>query len=155
MDPHRIHVFHIADYDAIIIAIPHDFVFDLLPLLEVLLDQDLFDPTVSKSSERNLSKRAFIEGYARALTPQRIGDSDHDREAYLAGRLKSSLQVNSLPAFWNRDTMFDHGFLEQFPVVGNLYTLDSSAQNLHIVFRQNTALCEFDAAVEGGLSPKA
>ena len=64
MDPHRIQVFHIADYDAIVIAIPHYFVFDLLPLLEVFLDQDLFDPTVGKSSERNLPECSLIEGYA-------------------------------------------------------------------------------------------
>ena len=64
MDSHRIHVFHIADYDAIVIAIPHDFVFDLLPLLEVFFDQDLFDPTVSKSSERNLPECSLIEGYS-------------------------------------------------------------------------------------------
>src|SRR2546427_13189642 len=51
--------------------------------------------------------------------------------------------------------MFDHGFLEQFPVVSNLYALDSSPENLHVVFRENAAFCKFDATVEGGLSPKA
>ena len=64
MDPHRIQVFHIADYDAVVIAIPHDLVFDLLPLLEVLLDQDLFDPTIGESSEGNLPERALIKGNA-------------------------------------------------------------------------------------------
>src|SRR2546428_2619832 len=155
MDPHWIHVLHVADYDAIVIAIPHDFVFDLLPLLEIFLDQDLIDPTVSKSSEGKLPKRAFIKSHSRPLTSQRVGDPDHDREPDLSGRLKGCFQVNCLPAFWNGDTMFDHGFLEQFPIVSNLYALDSRAENLHVVFRQNTALCKFDAAVESGLSPKA
>ena len=63
MDPHGVEVFHVADYDAIVITIPHNLVFDLLPLLEVFLDQDLLDPTVGKSSEGNLSERTLIEGY--------------------------------------------------------------------------------------------
>ena len=51
--------------------------------------------------------------------------------------------------------MFDHGFLEQFSVVGNLDALDASAEDLHVVFRENTPLRKFDAAVEGGLSSEA
>ena len=50
--------------------------------------------------------------------------------------------------------MFDHGLLEQFPVVSDLYALDSRPENLHVVFRENTPLCKFDATVEGRLSPE-
>src|SRR5713226_4794556 len=101
MDPHRIHVFHVAYDDAIVITIPHDLVFDLLPLLEVFLNQDLFDPTVSKSSKRNLPERSLIECSSGSLTPQSVGYPDHDREAYFAGRLKGRFQINCRPTFWN------------------------------------------------------
>src|SRR2546425_12070378 len=97
----------------------------------------------------------FIEGYSRSLTPQSVGDPDHYREANLACSLKRRFQVNCFPAFRNRNTVFDHGFLEQFPVVSNLYALDSRAENLHVVFRKNVALCKFDATIEGCLSSKA
>ena len=30
--------------------------------------------------------------------------------------------------------MFDHGLLEQLPIVSNLDAVDSGAENLHVVF---------------------
>ena len=89
------------------------------------------------------------------MTSERIGDPDHDREAYLAGGLKGRFQIDRCPAFRNRDIMLDHRFLEQLTVVSDLNALDSGAENPHVVFRQNTAFCELHTTVEGSLSPKA
>ena len=37
----RVHIFHVADGDAVVHAVTHDLVLDLLPAAEPLLDEDL------------------------------------------------------------------------------------------------------------------
>ena len=41
MDAQRIEILHIADSDAIVVAISNDLVFDFLPTFQVLFDQNL------------------------------------------------------------------------------------------------------------------
>ncbi len=41
VDPHAQHVLHVADHHAVVVLVPHHFVLDLLPVADVLLNQDL------------------------------------------------------------------------------------------------------------------
>ena len=85
MNAHRIKVFHIADGDAIVVAVAHHLVFDLFPALEILLDQDLRG--VGKAFGGQLTQFLLVAADPRAQPAQGVGDADHHRVADLLGDL--------------------------------------------------------------------
>jgi hypothetical protein len=62
VDAHRVEVLHVADGDAVVAEVAHHLVLDLLPALEVLLDEHLGD--------------AAVEGASGGLVELRLGGDD-------------------------------------------------------------------------------
>ena len=81
----RIKVLHVADSDAVVSAISDDFILDLLPAPEVLVDQDLV-----RDREGLL---VFVVSEARAETSEGICRSHQDGESDLLGNNNSLLHT--------------------------------------------------------------
>jgi hypothetical protein len=62
MDAHRVEVLHVADHDAVVEAVAHHFVFELLPADEVFLDQHL--RAVGEPLDYPLAQLRFVRAQA-------------------------------------------------------------------------------------------
>jgi hypothetical protein len=76
MDSHRIEIFHVANRDAVIIAITDDFIFDFLPSLQVFFDENLAGE--GKGLLNVFAQFCLIVGYARSQSTQGLGHSGDD-----------------------------------------------------------------------------
>ena len=117
MDSHGVEILHVADDGAVVILVPHDFVLDLLPLVEVFFDEDLSDSAIGESSLRYLLQFRFVEGDSTTLPSQSIGDSDDDRVSDLFRRCDRAVKVGGFLALWNWNPVFLHCGLEEFSIV--------------------------------------
>ena len=83
VDAQRVHVLHVADGDAVVVAVAHHLVFDLFIVVQVLLDQDL-----GREGQRacdDLSQLLAVMRDARSLTAQReTGAHHHGKADFLA-----------------------------------------------------------------------
>jgi len=82
VDPHRIHVFHVADRDAVVLPVAHHLVLDFLPAAEGLLDEDLGLLRVvgpEDVGERGLELGLRVDDGA-PLAAEGEADAQHQRE---------------------------------------------------------------------------
>ena len=79
VDPHRVHVLHVANRDAIVANVPNDFILDLLPPTQILLDKDLLDAP-RKGALECLDELLFALDNTASLPSECKGTSEHHRE---------------------------------------------------------------------------
>ena len=151
VDSHRVEVLHIADGDAVVAPVADDLVFDLLPAVQVLLDEHLRDAAVERALQRGFEV-AFFANDVAALSAQRVGPPQHDRKADLLGgplRLRDRVTRNAARRL---DADLVEPLDEETPVLGVLDGLDGSAEDADAVALEHAATIEVQATVERRLT---
>ncbi len=76
MDAHWIDVFHVADRDAIVSLVPHNFVFNLFPVVQVLLNENLPYDTLGEGRFRSFLHLLFVPEDCGAFPSEGICDPE-------------------------------------------------------------------------------
>ncbi len=152
VDAHRVHVFHVADHDCVVVGIPHDFVLDFLVPRNGALDQTLvhrgdFQPGFRDPPQFFLIVRKTATGAA-----QRVGRTHHHRIAQVCTEVHRFLHRVHDHALGHRLADFLHQVPEQLPVLRPVDGLQIRPQDLDPVILQNAVLCQFHHQVQACLS---
>ena len=148
----RIEVLHVADRDAVIIAITHDLILDLFPAGHTALDEHLANHGVVEALDDDIDEFFLIIRDTAARSAHRVGRAHDDRIADGVGKLDSSRDILNNRAFRNRLTEFLHGFLEQLAVLRFLDSGERSAQQFYLMLFQDAALGELYSQIQASLS---
>src|SRR5712692_10824190 len=152
VDAQRVHVFHVTDGDAVVVAVAHYLVFDLFIVMQVVLDQDL--GRESQRATDNLSQLPAVMRDARSLAAQRETGAHHDGKTDFLADMQRLCERFRAAALRRRYVDGAQVPREGLPVLGQQDSGDGGSQHTHIVFFQHTALEQFDTAVERGLPAK-
>ena len=154
MDPYRVEVFHIADGDAVVIAVTHDLVLDFLPASHTALDEHLAYHGVVEAFDDNLNEFFLILCNTAAGTAHGVGRSHDYRVANLIGKGHGRGNILHNGAFRDRLPQLLHGLFEKLTVLGLFNGLKGCTQKLHIVFLQHAFFSQLHSQVQARLSPQ-
>ena len=153
VDPHWIHVLHVAHGNAVVPSIAHDLVLDLLPAAQAFLDQYLGNTAGKRSLHRGIELlNAFDDPTSfaaqRVATPQHHGKLESecclDRLARRTARLAAcGLDANL------RQPVHEQGAILRIPDRFN-----RRAEDTHSVAIKDARLVECKPAVERRLPPE-
>ncbi len=150
VDAHGIEVLHVADRDAVVGPVPDDFVLDLLPAVEVLLDEDL--GRGGEGPAQGLPQLPRRVGDAAALASEGVGDPGHDRVADRPGRPQPGFDRPDGDAPGRLEAGLGQGPVEELAVLGLFDGLHRRPEDGQPGLGQGAALPQGDAAVEGRLA---
>ena len=151
---YRVEVFHIADGDAVVIAVTHDLVLDFLPAGHAALDEHLAYHGVVEALDDNLNEFFLILCNAAAGTAHGVGRTHDYRVADPIGKGHSRGNILHNGAFRDRLPQLLHGLFEKLAVLGLLNGLEGRTQKLHIVFLQHALFSQLHSQVQACLSPQ-
>ena len=151
VDAHRVEVLHVADGDAVVAAVAHDLVLDLLPAAQALLDQHLRHAAGERAAQRGVELGLGLDD-AAALAAEREAAAQHDREADLPGRRARLLGGAAGPAARGLDADLGEPLDEELAVLGVADGLDRRAEHAHAVLLEDARVVEREPAVERGLA---
>ena len=137
----RVQVLHIAHRDAIVAAVTHDLILDLLPAAHTLLDQHL--RAVSKGRVAQLAQLVLVLRKARAQTTEGKGRTHNHRETDRARSLQRLVPVVRTRTRCTVLVDLFHRLGKQVAVLGLENRLDRctevpDAQLLKLVFQLDT-----------------
>ena len=150
VDAKRVEVLHVADGDAVVVAVAHHLVFHLFPPLERFLHEHL-----RRKRERFLGERGKLLGVVAetaAEASEGIGGAHDHRVAEAFGCLKSlsgSAHSLALYGFYVDFVEFAH---EELPVLSVLDGLYGGAEHADTIAFQYARLIKLHTAVERGLA---
>ena len=154
MDPHRIHVFHVADRDAVVVPVAHHLVFDLFPAAEGLLHQHL--GLLGVVSPEDVDERSFEFRFrfddGAALAAEGEADAEHQGQADRVRGFPGFVPAVADDASRGEHSDFREPGVEATPVLGVPDTAHRGSQDLDPGTRE--PLLEFQPAVERGLPPE-
>ncbi|MNV43974.1 hypothetical protein D3C71_1357120 [compost metagenome] len=136
MHADRIEVLHVADHDAVIVRITHDFIFDFFHAGDALLDQTLADRAVANTGFNRLAQLVFVRTNAAARSAQRVGRTNDNRVADFSGEVQRFFQCRHNRALRHRLLQLAHQFAEQVAVLGLLDGMKLGAQQLDVLLLQ-------------------
>ena len=152
MHAHGVEVFHIADGDAVVVAVTHNFVFDFLPAGHTALNEHLTNQGVIQALDDNIDEFFLILGNAAARAAHGVSWAHDNRITNAVGKFHSTGHIFHNGAFRDRLTEFFHRFLKEFPVFGLLDGRQRRSQEFYAVFLEYTALCELYGKIESCLT---
>ena len=152
VNAHRVDVLHVADGDAVVRAVAHHLVLDLLPADERLLDEHLPDGAGSESASDDLVELIYGVGDAAAGASERVRGPYNERQADVVHdpvgvfeRLRDLRWRNRLPDAHQQ-------IPEQLAVFGVAYGLKRRAEQPDVVLVQDAGVGQLDSQVESGLA---
>ena len=141
MHADRIEVFHVADGNAVVVAVAHDLILDFFPPGNAALDQDLANHGVIEALDDDFDEFFFIFRNAAAGAAHGIGRAHDDRIADFIGKGDSGGNIFNNGAFWNRLAKLLHGLLEELTVLRAFDCFERRAKQFHMIFFQNALFC--------------
>ena len=117
VDADRVEVLHVADGDAVVVAVAHDLVLDLFPAGDAALDEHLADHGVRQALDDDLDELFLILGDAAAGAAHRVGRADDDRIPDLIGESHSRRHILDDRALGDRLAELLHRLLEELAVL--------------------------------------
>ena len=152
VNAHRIHVFHTADGDGVVIGVPHDLKFNFLVALDGFFDQNLMDGRELERIQRDFLQLRFIVGKAAARTAQRKGRAQHHGIADTRGS-RSGL-LHGIGYLGGNDRLSDGlaQLLEQLPVLCLLDGAAGGAQELDTALLQNSLSFQLHGQIQSRLA---
>jgi len=122
VDPHGVHVLHGADDHAVVLAVPHHLVLQLLPAEHALLDEHLVDAGVDEPAANDRDEFLLVVSDAPSGAAEGVGGADEDRKpAHRLDRPLRVLDVGDGDAARDRLAYPEHGLPEQLPVLRESY----------------------------------
>ena len=152
VDAHGVDVFHVADGDAVVGGVAHHLVLDLLPALQVTLDEDLVDGAGSDATGGDGCELLPGAGDAAPGAAQGVGGPDHQGKAEFVLHCKGVF--DSLDGGAGRGGLADvlEELLEQFAVLRLTDGLQGSAEHADVEFVEDSGVGQLDGEVEAGLT---
>ena len=145
---HRVEIFHVADGDAVVIAIPHNFVFDFLPAGHAALNEHLADHGIVQSLDNYFYKLFFILGNTASGAAHGVGRAHNDGVADFTGKVHCAGYIFDNGALRDGLTQGLHGLLELLPVLCLLNGLQGCPQKLHPVLIQHALFCKLHSQIQ-------
>ena len=142
MHPYRIEIFHRADGDHIVLAVPHHLKLDLFPSGNAPLHQHLADGGKPKPIAADLPQLLWILDNTAAGTAQSKGRAQNHRITDLLGKLFGALHIGHHHGRHHRLTDLHHGVLKQLTVLRPVNSLRIGSQQLHPMLFQKAFLCQ-------------
>ena len=152
MDTDGVDVFHVADDDAVIRFIAHNFVFDFFPAGHRAFDEDLVDRAEFDAARGDHEQFVFVMSDTAACTAEGKGRTDDDRVADLIGEFDSRRDIFKDIAFRYRLVDVLHGFLEEFAVFRFFNSRQVRTQELDVIFFQDAGIGQLDSHVQADLA---
>ena len=152
VDPHRVHVLHVADGDAVVLPVAHHLVLDFLPAAEGLLDEHLRLLRVvgpEDVGERGLEFGLRLDDGA-PLAAQREADAQHQRQPDRERGLPRFVAAVADDAPRGQHADLREAGVEAPPILGVPDALHRGAEHLDPGLPE--PLLELEAAVERGLA---
>ena len=149
---HRIDVLDEAYGDHVALAVADNLELQLLPAEDGLLNENLAYETRLKTSRTHRAELFLVIYKTAAGAAHRVCRAKNYRVAELVGDRKSLVHAVRNLASCHLDTELVHCILKFDTVLAALDRVDLHADNLHIVFVQNTGLIELSAEVQAGLT---
>ena len=146
----RVEVLHVADRDAVVVAVAHHLGLDLRPAAQRLLDQHL--GREREGLARNCVEFGLVLAEARAEASERIGCAYDDGIADRCGGGPCLLEVGGGVRAYRLDAYLVELAYEQLPVLGVDYRLYGRSEHPYAVAFEHSAAVQLDSAVEGRLS---
>ena len=75
----RVNIFHVADGNAVVISVAHDFIFDLFPSRNAAFDENLTDHGVVQAFDDDFNEFFLVLGDTAARSAHRVSRTDNDR----------------------------------------------------------------------------
>ena len=137
MNTDRVNIFHVADCDAVIVAVAHDLVLNFLPACDAALDKYLPDHTVFETFDNNLNQFFFVIGNTAAGSAHSICRTDDNRVSDFICKADCGLNILNNRAFRDRLTELLHCLLEKLTVFSFFNGFQRCAKKLYSVFFKN------------------
>ncbi len=137
---HRVDVLHVADGDAVVVAVAHHLVLHFLPARDALLDEDLLVQALQQAGRGDVDELLAVVGDAAAGAAQGEAGADDHREVQQARDLHRRLETVGDEAGRHGHVDAFHRLLEQLAVLGELDRLEARAQQAHAVFLRDAFL---------------
>ena len=152
MDADRVEVFHVADGDAVVMAIAHDFVLDFLPAGNAALDEDLANHRVRQAFDDDFDEFFLVVRNTAAGAAHRVGRTNDDRIADFIGKSHRRRDIFDNRAF--RDWLAEllHRLFEELAVLGSFDGLERRAEEFDVVFFKNALFRELYGEVQASLA---
>ncbi len=150
VDTQGVEVLHVADGDAVVEAVAHDLVLDLLPAAEVLVDEDLLGAAEGLSGE--VDQRLVVGGEAAAEATEGEGGTDEHGIADAVGDVEGLLDAEGGGGGGELLVDLQELLLEELAVLSVDDGLDGGAEDLDVVLLEDLGLVELDTDVQGGLT---
>ncbi|KAG2007663.1 hypothetical protein GB937_008476 [Aspergillus fischeri] len=150
MDTQRVKVLHVADSDTVVGSITDDFVLDLLPALEGLLDQDLGSKSQGTRSQILQLLRVLSE--TGTQTSESVSRTDNDRVANCFSGLQCLVNSVDGDGLGNGDVDLLQSLGEQVTVLTSLEGLDACSQDSDTVAFKDAHAVHLYTKVQGGLT---
>jgi hypothetical protein len=150
MDTQRVKVLHVADSDTVVSGVTDDFVLDLLPALEGLLDQDLGSKSQGTRSQILQLLRVLSE--TGTQTSESVSRTDNDRVANCFSGLQSLVNSVDGDGLSNGDVDLLQSLGEQVTVLTSLEGPDACSENSDTVALKDAHAIHLHTKVQGGLT---
>ncbi len=149
VDAHGIHILHVAHRHAVVRTIPHDFVFDLFPPLEILFNQNLRDG--AQNFRESLREVFLVCNDARSFAAQGECGAHHDGESDRARRLHSFRDRRDCFAFRDCDADLAKPLHKKGAVFRVADRRNRRAEHFHAVFLEDAFSIEREPEIQGSL----
>ena len=152
VNTHRVDVLDEANRDHVAFAVADNLKLQLLPAEDGLLNQHLAYEAGLKTSRANGAELFLVVHKTAAGAAHGVSRTENYRVAELVGNRKGLVNAVRNLASRHLDAELVHCILKLDSVLTALDGIHLHADNLHVVFVQNTCLVEFCAEVQSGLS---
>ncbi len=151
VDTHGVEVLHVADRDARVRPVAHDFVLDLLPAPQRPLDEDLVDGRRGEPTRADALEVVVRGDEPTARASERVRGADDEREAVDRGEVPNLFE--RLADVRDRDGLADRlqHLLEGLAILRLADRVYGGAEEPDPVALQNAGFREIGGEVEAGL----
>ena len=150
VDTQGVKVLHVADCDTVVGGIPDDFILDLLPALERLLNQNLRGK--SQGARRQVLQLLGVVGESGTQTTKGIGRTDDDRVANSLCGLQCLIDGTNSDGFGDGDVDLLQCLGEKITVLTGLKGLNAGSQNLDAIAVKDTHAVHLHTQVQSSLT---
>ncbi len=134
MHTNRVHIFHIADCNAVSNMVTDNFTFNFFPTGNAAFYQYLMHTAALQTKRCNLFQLLFIRCNTTATATQRISWTDNNWVTNTVGNLKTGFQIFRYSTVCTRLMNTLHCFLEKLAVLCHADCIRTGANHLNIVF---------------------
>jgi hypothetical protein len=146
----RIKVLHVAHGDTVVVGVTDDLIFNFLPALERLLDEDL--GREGKRSSGHVAELLLVVGETGTQTTQGIGSSDNDGVSDGVSGLESLLNSADSNRLGNGDVNLIQSPGEEVTILTQFQSSDAGTEDLDTVLFKEAKTFHLNTEVESSLA---